>query len=223
VGRTEEGIADLRDLLRRFESTRPASEPIASTLALALHSIERDPDEVRTLLEWELRAAQEWGTPRAIGVALRAMGLVEGGERGMVLLRESADALRSSPARLDLARSLTDYGAALRRANQRTDARESLREALELAHRCGATAIADLAREELSASGAKPRREMLSGVESLTPSELRVARLAADGMGNREIAQELFVSVKTVETHLGSAYRKLGLSSRRELPEALSE
>ena len=69
----------------------------------------------------------------------------------------------------------------------------------------------------------KPRRVMLSGVESLTPSEVRVARLAAGGMSNREIAQELFVSVKTVETHLGSAYRKLDISSRQELPSVLSE
>jgi DNA-binding CsgD family transcriptional regulator len=91
-----------------------------------------------------------------------------------------------------------------------------------LATRCGATVLADRALEELAATGAKPRRVMLSGVESLTPSELRVARLAAAGMGNREIAQELFVSVKTVETHLGSAYRKLDISSRQDLPEALS-
>ena len=70
----------------------------------------------------------------------------------------------------------------------------------------------------LAASGAKPRRVMLTGVESLTPSELRVARLAAGGMGNREIAQELFVSVKTVESHLGSVYRKLDITSRRKLP-----
>ena len=147
--------------------------------------------------------------------------MIEGGETGIELLRESSELLRSSPARLELARSLTDLGSALRRANQRTDAREPLREALEIAHRCGASPLAERAREELSATGAKPRRVMLTGLESLTPSELRVAKLAAAGLGNREVAQELYISVKTVETHLGSAYRKLDISSRRELPRAL--
>jgi len=220
-GRPEDGIEDLRELLRQYESTRPASEPIASTLALALRSVERDPDEVSRLIEWELQSAREWGTPRGIGVALRAAGLVEGGGRGIELLEESVEVLRPSPARLELARSLTELGSALRRAKQRVNARDPLREALEIAHDCGAAPIAERAGEELSATGAKPRRVRLSGVDSLTPSELRVARLAAGGMGNREIAQDLFVSPKTVETHLGSVYRKLDISVRRELPNAL--
>jgi DNA-binding CsgD family transcriptional regulator len=222
-GRTEEAIEELRARLNWREKSNPANDPVASTLALALHSLDREPEEVERLLDWELEAAREWGTPRGIGIALRAQALVENGERGIELLGESVETLRSSPARLELARSLTDLGSALRRANRRTDAREPLREALELATRCGAAPLAERAREELASSGAKPRRVMLSGVESLTPSEVRVARLAAGGLGNREIAQELFVSVKTVETHLGSAYRKLDISSRRDLPEALSE
>jgi DNA-binding CsgD family transcriptional regulator len=222
-GRTEEAIEELRARLNWREKSNPANDPVASTLALALHSLDRDPEEVVRLLGWELEAAREWGTPRGIGIALRAQGLVENGERGIELLAESVEVLRSTPARLELARSLTDLGSALRRANRRSDARQPLREALELASRCGATPLADRAQEELAATGAKPRRVMLSGVESLTPSEVRVARLAAGGMGNREIAQELYVSVKTIETHLGSAYRKLDISSRGELPEALSE
>jgi ATP/maltotriose-dependent transcriptional regulator MalT len=220
-GRTEEAVEELRARLNWREKSNPANDPVASTMGLALHSLDEDPEEVERLLGWELDAAREWGTPRGIGIALRAQGLVESGERGIELLTESADVLRSSPARLELAHSLTDLGSARRRANQRSDAREPLREALELATRCGATRLADRARQELAASGAKPRRVMLSGVESLTPSEVRVARLAAGGMSNREIAQELFVSVKTVETHLGSAYRKLDISSRRELPSVL--
>ncbi|MFL5906760.1 MAG: AAA family ATPase [Solirubrobacterales bacterium] len=222
LGRAGEVIDELRELLRHTELTRPASDPTASTLALALHSQGIEPDEVARLLDWELSAAREWGTPRGIGVALRAKGMVENGEAGMRLLAESVETLRGSPARLELAHSLTQLGSALRRANRRVEAREPLKEALEIAHRSGATPLAERAREELAASGAKPRREMLSGVESLTPSELRVARMAADGMGNREIAQDLFVSVKTVETHLGSVYRKLDISSRTELPAALS-
>jgi DNA-binding CsgD family transcriptional regulator len=222
-GRTEEAIEELRARLNWREKSNPANDPVASTLALALNSLDRDPEEVERLLGWEVEAAEEWGTPRGVGIALRAKGLIENGEGGIGLLTESVEILRDSPARLELARSLTDLGAALRRANRRSDARDPLREALELSTRCGATALAERALEELASSGAKPRRVMLSGVESLTPSEVRVARLAAGGMGNREIAQELFVSVKTVETHLGSAYRKLDISSRRDLPAALSD
>jgi DNA-binding CsgD family transcriptional regulator len=221
AGKTEKGIAALRDSLGTRQETRPATEPAASTLALALHATGGDEEEIQRLLEWELESAREWGTPRGIGIALRAQGLVKGGEPGIELLRESAEALRASPARLELARSLTDLGSALRRANRRADARDPLREAMELAHRCGASPLAERAREELAATGAKPRRVMLTGLESLTPSELRVARLAAAEMANREIAQELYISVKTVETHLGSAYRKLDISSRHELPHAL--
>jgi DNA-binding CsgD family transcriptional regulator len=220
-GRTEDAIEELRQRLNWREKSNPANDPVASELALALHSLNREPEEVRRLLEWELNAGREWGTPRGIGTALRARGLVEGGERGVELLAESVQTLRPTPARLELARSLTDLGAALRRMGRRSDAREPLGDALEIASRCGAAPIAERALEELAASGAKPRRVMLSGVESLTPSELRVAKLAAGGMGNREIAQDLYISVKTVETHLGSVYRKLDLSSRRELPEAL--
>jgi DNA-binding CsgD family transcriptional regulator len=221
-GNIEQGIAELREMLRPRQETRPASEPIASTLALALHARGGDDGEIQGLLDLESKAAREWGKPRGIGVALRARGLVEGGERGIELLTESVEALRSSPTRLELARSLTELGAALRRANRRVDSREPLREAMELAHRCGATPIVTRAREELSASGAKPRRVMLTGVESLTPSERRVAVMASEGLGNREIAQSLFISVKTVETHLGHAYSKLDISSRKDLPGALS-
>ena len=130
--------------------------------------------------------------------------------------------LEGSPARLEQARALADLGAALRRAGRRVDAREPLRAALELAHACGATALEETARTELVASGAKPRRQALSGAESLTPSERRVATMAAEGLTNRDIAQSLFVTPKTVEVHLSSAYRKLGIGSRTQLAAALA-
>jgi DNA-binding NarL/FixJ family response regulator len=95
--------------------------------------------------------------------------------------------------------------------------------ALELARRGGALAIAKRAHEELEASGEKLRPLLVGGVESLTPSERRVAQLAAEGLTNREVAQSLFLTVKTVETHLSHAYRKLGIGSRAELPESLAE
>ncbi len=124
---------------------------------------------------------------------------------------------------VELARTLTDHGAALRRAGRRRDAREPLRRGLDLATSCGALAISRRAREELIAAGAKPRRERISGVEALTASELRVAQLAAQGLTNRQIAQALFITMRTVSAHLGHAYAKLDITDRAQLPAALSE
>jgi DNA-binding NarL/FixJ family response regulator len=112
-------------------------------------------------------------------------------------------------------------GGALRRDRQPSDAREPLRQGLELAAVCGAERLAEHARSELYASGARPRSDALSGVEALTPSERRVSELAAGGDSNKDIAQTLYVTPKTVEVHLSNAYRKLGIRSRRELPAAL--
>ena len=122
---------------------------------------------------------------------------------------------------LERAHSLCDLGAALRRAGQRASAREPLAGALDLAARCGARPLAARAREELTAAGARPRRQWRTGVEALTPGELRVARLAAAGQTNREIALALYVTLKTVEGHLARGYAKLGITGRAELPDAL--
>jgi DNA-binding NarL/FixJ family response regulator len=171
----------------------------------------------------ELELARTWGAPRALGAALRAAGLVEGGEQGLALLEEAVEVLTSSPAKLEHAKARTELGAALRRANRRSEAREQLRRAVELATICGATPLAARAETELRATGARSRRIALSGLESLTPSERRVAQMAAEGPTNREIAQALFVTPKTVELHLSSVYRKLGISSRSQLPAELAE
>jgi DNA-binding NarL/FixJ family response regulator len=130
--------------------------------------------------------------------------------------------LAGSPAKLEQAKARTELGAALRRTNQRAKARDQLRRAVELATICGATPLAARAESELLATGARPRRIALSGLESLTPSERRVAELAAEGPTNREIAQALFVTPKTVEVHLSSVYRKLGIGSRSQLARALA-
>jgi DNA-binding NarL/FixJ family response regulator len=116
---------------------------------------------------------------------------------------------------------LVDLGAALRRANQRTEARELLREGVDLARTVGALALAKRANEEIAATGARPRKVLQTGVDALTASERRVAQLAADGMSNKEIAQTLFVTIKTVEEHLSHAYRKLEINSRAQLENAL--
>jgi DNA-binding CsgD family transcriptional regulator len=154
-------------------------------------------------------------------VALRTRGLLDGGESGIATQRESVEVLRGSPSRLELAKSLVELGAALRRANRRVDSREPLHEGLDLADSCAATALARRARDELAATGARPRKVMLTGAASLTASERRICEMAAAGMSNPEIAQALFVTIKNVEGHLTHAYRKLDIGSRRELAEAL--
>ena len=136
------------------------------------------------------------------------------------MLGQALTELESCPSRLEQARALTDLGAAVRRASRRQEARELLARALDLAAACGARALAARARDELVAAGARPRRERLTGVESLTASERRVAQMAATGMTNREIAQALFVTIKAVALHLTRVYEKLGITGRAELPAA---
>jgi DNA-binding CsgD family transcriptional regulator len=206
--------------METFEMHNPAVLAWRSHLALALLGLDQR-DEALELAREEVELARAWGAPRPIGVALRARGLAEGGDEGIETLRESVAVLEGSTARLELARSLVELGAALRRANQRSDARELLRQGLDLAVRTGALPLVVRAEQELSATGARPRRLLLSGVESLTASERRVAGFAADGLSNKDIAQALFVTTKTVEVHLSNVYRKLGIGSRSELPQAL--
>jgi DNA-binding CsgD family transcriptional regulator len=189
---------------------------------LALLLAEGDPAAARSLVDEELALARRAGSSRAVGLALRASGLLAGGEVGLEDLAAAASALERSPAVLEHARALTDLGAGLRRGNRRAEARAPLARAREIAHRCGALVLTERAQAELRATGARPRRLALSGADALTASEGRVAGLAATGLSNREIAQQLFVTVNTVESHLRHAYLKLGLHSRDELPAALS-
>ena len=137
------------------------------------------------------------------------------------LLGELIDAFDRGDARLERARALADLGAMLRRRNRRTEARELLRVALDSAHRGGAGPLAAYAETELRATGARPRRIVLTGTDSLTASERRIAELASQGLTNREIAQTLFVTVRTVEEHLSHAYAKLGIRSRAQLARRL--
>jgi len=189
-------------------------------LALAEGALGNE-EEAQRLAAEAVRLAREAGGQRGIGITLRVQGTVIRGEEGIELLREAMDELAGTRARLEYAKALVELGAALRRANRRREAREPLREGLDLAYRCGATALAERARTELGAAGARPRKTVLSGIESLTPSELRVARMAAEGMTNREIAQSLFVTTKTVETHLRHVYQKLDVARRGDLADVL--
>jgi DNA-binding CsgD family transcriptional regulator/RecA/RadA recombinase len=223
-GDIEGGLEELLEAGRGYAEVvgtrNPAFLPWRSQAALALLQLGR-PEEAAPLAHEELELARVWGAPRALGAALRVAGLVQSGNEGLALLQEAVELLADSPAKLEQAKARTELGAALRRANERAKAREQLRRAVELATICGARPLAARAESELLATGARPRRIALSGLESLTPSERRVAELAAQGPTNREIAQALFVTPKTVEVHLSHAYRKLGISSRSQLASAL--
>jgi DNA-binding CsgD family transcriptional regulator len=209
------------ELLARLRITTPSGWPWRSNAALAQLALDARA-EARMLAAEEVALARTFNGPRALGVALRAAGLAEGGGRGIELLRQAERVLERSGARLEHARALSDLGAALRRAGQRAEGREILRPALDLAHRCGAVALTERTRTELIAAGGRPRRLALSGLDSLTPSERRIAQLAAAGLSNREIAQNLFITTRTVEGHLSHAYQKLAIASREQLPTALA-
>jgi len=209
------------ELFVRLRSPSPTIAPWRSDAALARLAL-GDQAEARVLATEEVALAEAFGAPRALGVALRAAGLAEDGKRGIELLRQAVRVLEASAARLEHARAMADLGAALRRAGRRVESREILRPALDLAHRCGALALTSRTRTELIAAGGRPRRLVLSGLDSLTPSERRVAQLAAAGLPNREIAQNLFITARTVEGHLSHAYQKLDITSRDQLPAALA-
>ncbi len=220
-GRHDDAIADAVEVGRRYErwQLRRAVPPWRSLSAVPLAG-RGEEERAVALAEEELVLAERWDTPLARGLAVLGLGLVTGDVQG---LRAAADELRRSPSRLELARAQVELGAALRRAGSRTESRGPLSHGMDLAHACGAKPLAERARVELLATGARPRRLALTGAGSLTPSERRVAELAASGLSNRQIAQDLFVTTSTVETHLRHAFRKLDLRSRAGLADALSD
>jgi DNA-binding CsgD family transcriptional regulator len=221
VGGDPEGSrADLEELRVRqaaFGEQNPSLSPWRSALALTLLELgERDQAEL--LAREEVELARAWGAPRALGMALRAAGAVSGDR---ALLAEAVEVLRGSFARLEHGRALADLGDALAVDGEHASARELLRDALELAHHCGAAPLEERVLASLRVAGARPRRAVLRGPGALTPSERRVAELAATGLANRDIADRLFVTVRTVEYHLHNAYRKLDIDARAKLAAAL--
>lgn len=221
-GRPEEANEELAayDLLgERLGVVNPHSD--ADATAVATLAALGETGEAERRAEAALAVARAWGAAAPVGRLLVAQARLRRGRPGIELLREAVAALEPSVARLEYARALMELGAALRRDGHRAEAREPLRAALDMARRGGALAVARRVHEELEATGEKLRPLMASGVESLTPSERRVAGLAAQGKTNRQVAQTLFLTVKTVETHLSHAYRKLDIGSRAELAAAL--
>jgi DNA-binding CsgD family transcriptional regulator len=188
--------------------------------AVALNAIGRR-EEAEEMIDESLGRARRFGAVVPLGAMLRGAARIDRTDRRLELLEESATVLAESSARLEYAHSLIELGGALRRSNRRVDARAALTEGTELATRCGAATLAARARDELAVLGAAPRRRMVSGAESLTASERRIAELAVADMSNPEIAYSLSISRKAVEKHLGSCYLKLDIGSRRELGGAL--
>ena len=223
-GRLSDALHDFLECGQRSASLGRAmlsAVPWRAEAAL-IHATLGNAGEAARLAAEQLQLARDFGRPRTLGLSLRACGRIEGGDSGLELLAEAVRTLERSGSPLELARALTDHGSALRRARRRVQARAQLERALDLAHHCGAKRIAGSARAELIVLGAKPRRDAITGRDALTAAELRVARLAADGLTNREIAQALFITAKTAKVHLTRVYRKLEITHRGQLAGALS-
>jgi DNA-binding CsgD family transcriptional regulator len=222
--RPEDALEDLLDAGRRWEALKwnhPGLVQWRADAARALVELGDVPRAARLAAE-HLELARLTGLPRVIGNAMVGVAATVPRTVALPLLAEAVGLLEQTPARLDLCRAYVEFGSALRREGKRIDAQEQLRHGLELAHRAGAAPLAARAKDELVAAGGRPRRAVFSGVESLTASELRVARLAVEGATNREIAQRLFVTQKTVETHLRHAFQKLAVGGRDQLRRALA-
>ena len=221
-GRNEEALAAAE---RHVElcgwRVNPAFAPGRRLQARALARLGRT-EEAEAVLRTDLELAEGWGAPGTVGRALAQLGELRGAD-GIEDLERGVELLARSPLKLEHAVALAALGGAVRRARRPSDARDPLRRAYELAEACGADPLAAAIRTELHATGARPRSAALSGPASLTASERRVADLAAAGQTNKQIAQELFVTPKTVEVHLSNAYRKLDISGRRELAGALAD
>ena len=221
--RADEALADFLStggVAMRLGLDSPSWIPWRSCAALACLAL-GDGGRARELAAGEVALARAFGAPRTLGVALHAAGLAAVGDDGEGLLREAVASLGAAGAVLDRARALCDLGAWLRRGNRRADSRELLREALDVAYRAGAAPLAERAETELRAAGARPRRAVLTGADAMTASERRIAELAAAGLTNRQIAQALFITARTVEGHLTSIFRKLAIDSREHLHTAL--
>jgi len=221
LGRHEHALADLRQcaaIAQEFQVSSPVLAVWESDAALSLHALGRTQEASRHA-EAGLARGRAFGGPRALGMALTIKGRIE---RDLAALEEAVALLGASEARLEHARALWALGAEQRRRGKRGAAREILGRALALARDCGAHALAAQAYDELKSTGAHPRRILRHGAENLTASERRVAELAADGLRNAEIARALNLSVRTVESHLASSYRKLAIRGRGELGPALA-
>jgi DNA-binding CsgD family transcriptional regulator len=180
-----------------------------------------DAELARDALERLAETTQPCGTDYALGIEARCRALLSEGATADELYRDAIERLARTRLRPDLARAHLLYGEWLRRENRRVDGREQLRTAHEMLAAIGMKAFAERARKELEACGEKVRRRTVETRDDLTAQERQVAGLARDGLSNPEIGARLFLSPRTVEWHLRNVFGKLGIRSRRELPDVL--
>jgi DNA-binding CsgD family transcriptional regulator len=223
-GRPERALElaeQLREQARVTGMTNPGIGHEDGLAARALHALGQE-QRALELAQGELERSRRWGAPRTLAISLRTAAAVDPDTATRVrLLREAADVLEQSPSGLERTRVLLDLGQTLLEAGDVDDARERLREAFEIADANGLLLLAGQARAALASAGLRPRRAARRGTQALTPAERRVSGLAAEGLSNREIAESLFVTVKTVEKHLRGSYAKLGVESRTDLAQRL--
>jgi DNA-binding CsgD family transcriptional regulator len=222
-GRVEEGVADLLWCGQRLKALGvvwPGEWRVFAAPALAVLG---QNESAAKLAREQLAVARRFGAPGALGRSLRAAALAIGAGEALGLLQEAVSVLEHSAARLELAHALADLGAELSRRGRRTEGRYVLRRAITLADQCGAIVLAERAMAELHTGPGRRARMELTGRGALTAAEWRVCRQAAEGYTNREVAQALFVTEKTIERHLSSAYQKLGIRSRFQLAAAIAE
>ncbi|MFG2309698.1 AAA family ATPase [Streptomyces sp. NPDC048566] len=208
----------------RRQSARDVLSPVVTpwrTAAAECRVTLGRPEEAIALAREELRLARIWNTPRVVGRSLSALGTATGGRQGLELAEEAVRLLREAPAGPELPAALVAQGRQLAAAGERARARGPLREAAEHAERLGSVRLHTLAEEALRGAGARRAAAPRTGADALTPSEHRIATLAANGSTNPEIAALLHLARRTVETHLTSVFRKLGISRRGQLAERL--
>ncbi|HWW90387.1 MAG TPA: LuxR C-terminal-related transcriptional regulator, partial [Solirubrobacteraceae bacterium] len=177
---------------------------------------------LRYALDWLSERSSVISSGWASGMQARVRALLSDGEVAESQYRQSIEHLSGTRLRLELARTHLLYGEWLRRERRRVDAREHLRTALDAFTSMGAEAFARRAQRELLATGERARKRTVDTLDQLTPQEIQIARLAANGRTNREIAAQLFISASTVEYHLHKAFRKLAVRSRTELARRMA-
>jgi DNA-binding CsgD family transcriptional regulator len=222
--RPREALADARAAAEGWSTLGIVGPAVAGWRISAVEALVAlgETAEARALADEQLALAERLGAPGPLGAAWRAVALSAPRATALAPLERAVELLAAGPARLDHLRALCDLGAMLRRRGRREAARAPLRQALHRADGAGAVRLAARARAELHEAGARPRRAALFGRDALTPAERRVAALAVEGNTNRQIAQQLFITQRTVETHLTHAFSKLGITSRDDLAAALT-
>ncbi|WP_320064961.1 ATP-binding protein [Micromonospora sp. RTGN7] len=223
-GDVRAGLLDLLTAGNRLTSlgvVNPAINPWLMDTAVGLAQLGHD-SQAQVIARRQVASARGWGGARLLGQSLHTLAQLEPNEDdALQLMQEAVSAFEGSYFHLDLGRTLVDLGRAQTRAGRQRDARDSFRRGLDMAHRCGAEMLAEQAHVDLVRSGGRPRRRAQSGRDALTPTEERIAQMVVGGKTNREIAQDLFVSLRTIELHLTNIYRKFRILGRSELVAAM--